>query len=130
MGERRGSRRQRSLLRGLLFVSAERGGMACLVRDLSDKGARVIFSDTVALPEMVDLHLPQRGLKLRARVKWRRQDEIGLSFVESDRVPAADSTAAEVAERVAVLEAEITSLRKLLGRLKRASAKNNGEAAA
>jgi hypothetical protein len=30
------------------------------VRDLSEKGARIIFSDTVTLPDVVDLYIPQR----------------------------------------------------------------------
>ncbi|HTZ03782.1 MAG TPA: PilZ domain-containing protein [Xanthobacteraceae bacterium] len=118
MGERRISRRNKSFLRGFVYVSRKRGALACLVRDLSEKGARIIFSDTVTLPEMVDLYIPQRELTLRARVQWRRGDEIGLAFVETARAPAAAPSPAEVVQRVAMLEAEIASLRALLKRLK------------
>ncbi|MGC1779867.1 MAG: PilZ domain-containing protein [Xanthobacteraceae bacterium] len=118
MGERRGSRRSKSFLRGFVYVSRKRGALACLIRDLSEKGARIIFSDTVTLPEMVDLYIPQREQTLRARVQWRRGDEIGLAFVVAGRAPDAAPSAAEVVQRVAMLEAEITSLRTLLKRLK------------
>ncbi|HEX3938484.1 MAG TPA: PilZ domain-containing protein [Xanthobacteraceae bacterium] len=118
MGERRGLRRSKSFLRGFVYVSRKRGALACLIRDLSDKGARIIFSDTVTLPEMVDLYIPQREQTLRARVQWRRSDEIGLAFVEAARAPDAAPNAAEVVQRVAMLEAEIASLRVLLKRLK------------
>jgi len=118
MGERRGSRRTKSFLRGFVYVSRKRGALACLIRDLSEKGARIIFSDTVTLPEIVELYIPQREQTLRARVQWRRNDEIGLGFIEAARAADAAPTATEVVQRVAMLEAEIASLRVLLKRLK------------
>ena len=118
MSERRNSRRSKSFLRGFVYVSRKRGALACLVRDLSDKGARIIFSDEVTLPEMVELYIPQREQTLRARVTWRKNDEIGLAFVADERPVAAGPSASEVAQCVALLEAEITSLRALLRRMK------------
>jgi hypothetical protein len=130
MGERRNSRRTKSFLRGFVYVSRKRGALACLVRDLSEKGARIIFPDTVTLPDMVDLYIPQRDQTLRARVQWRRNDEIGLAFIEAERAPAAAPNAADIVQRVAMLEAEIGSLRALLKRLKTEKADANDEAAA
>jgi PilZ domain-containing protein len=118
MGERRGSRRSKSFLRGFVYVSRKRGALACLVRDLSEKGARIVFSDTVTLPDVVDLYIPQRDQTLRARVEWRRNDEIGLGFTATERNAEAPPSATEVVQRVAMLEAEIASLRVLLKRLK------------
>jgi len=118
MAERRNARRSKSFLRGLVYVSRKRGGLSCLIRDLSDKGARIVFSDTVTLPDTVELYIPQREQTLRARVTWRRNDEIGLAFSAAERPAEAPPTATEVADRVAVLEAEIASLRALLKRIK------------
>jgi hypothetical protein len=125
MSERRGSRRHKSFLRGFVCVSRQRGALACLIRDFSEKGARILFSETIALPEVVELYIPQKDRTLRARVQWRRHDEIGLAFIETERAPAA----AEVTQRVAMLEAEIASLRGLLRRLKRENQRGAGEAA-
>jgi len=130
MGERRGSRRSKSFLRGFVYVSRKRGALACLIRDLSDKGARIIFSDTVTLPDVVELYIPQREQTLRARVQWRRNDEIGLAFTQAERAAEASPSAAEVVQRVAMLEAEIASLRTLLKRLKAEKADPVDEAAA
>lgn len=130
MGERRNSRRSKSFLRGFVYVSRKRGALACLVRDLSDKGARIIFSDTVTLPDMVELYIPQREQTLHARVQWRRNDEIGLGFTAVERAPDTTPSAGEVAQRVALLEAEIVALRALLKRLKRDKAELGDEAAA
>lgn len=118
MGERRNSRRSKSFLRGFVYVSRKRGALACLIRDLSDKGARIVFSDTVTLPDMVELYIPQREQTLRARVSWRRNDEIGLAFIAAEHAPDTTPTAGEVIQRVAMLEAEIASLRTLLKRIK------------
>ena len=118
MSERRISRRNKSFPRGFVYVSRKRGGLACIIRDLSEKGARIVFSDTVMLPEMVDLYIPQREQMLRARVQWRRQDEIGLAFLEAAHAPDAAPTEAEVVQRIAQLEAKLASLRALLKRLK------------
>jgi hypothetical protein len=130
MGERRGSRRSKSFLRGFVYVSRKRGALACLIRDLSEKGARIIFSDTVTLPDVVELYIPQREQTLRARVQWRRNDEIGLGFSAADRAAEASPSATEVAQRLALLEAEIVSLRALLKRLKAEKAEARDEAAA
>ena len=130
MGERRGLRRSKSFLRGFVYISRKRGALACLIRDLSDNGARIIFSENVMVPETVELYIPQREQTLRARVKWRRKGEIGLAFADAARAPQAEPTAADVVQRMAMLEAEITSLRALLKQLKREKSVASDEAAA
>ncbi len=130
MSERRNSRRSKSFLRGFVYVSHKRGALACLVRDLSEKGARIIFSDQVTLGDVVDLYIPQREQTLRARVQWRKNDEIGLGFTEIERAVEASPTAGEIAERVAMLEAEIVSLRTMLKRMKAENADGFDEAVA
>ena len=129
MSERRNTRRSKSFLQGFVYVSRKRGALACLVRDLSDKGARIVFSDTVTLPDVIELYIPQREQTLRARVQWRRNDEIGLAFDVAAREPDVAPDTGEVAQRVALLEAEIASLRALLKRLKHGKTDAADEAA-
>jgi hypothetical protein len=117
MGERRRSPRQKSFLRGCVYFNKRRNALDCLIRDLSAEGARIIFSEAVNVPDVVDLYIPQKEQTVRARVQWRHGDEIGLAF--PDHVHAADgSTNGELAVRVAQLESEIASLRRVLKRLK------------
>jgi len=119
MSERRRARRLKSFLRGFVYFDKRRGVMSCLVRDLSDEGARIIFSETVTIPDVVNLHIPQKDITLRARVTWRRGDEIGLGFSASASTMAEPLPGtAELMKRVAQLEAEIASLRKVLRRMK------------
>jgi hypothetical protein len=118
MGERRRVTRQKSFLRGCVYFNNRRSAFDCLIRDLSDKGARIIFSDTVSVPDMVDLHIPQKEQTVRARVEWRHGGEVGLAF--PDAIRAADGTSdSELSARVAKLEGEIASLRRALKRLQR-----------
>jgi len=119
MSERRRARRLKSFLRGFVYFDKRRGVMSCLVRDLSDEGARIIFSETVTIPDVVNLHLPQKDITLQAKVTWRRGDEIGLGFdgaAKTTAEPLPDQ--AELMKRVAQLEAEIASLRKVLRPMK------------
>jgi hypothetical protein len=117
MGERRGTRRQKSFLRGFVYFDKRRGVMSCLVRDLSDEGARIIFSETVTIPDVVNLHIPQREQTWRAQVQWRRGDEIGLGFTEA--TPVAVAQEIELSKRVAQLEGEIAALQRTIKQLKR-----------
>jgi hypothetical protein len=118
MGERRVTRRQKSFLRGFVYFDKRRGVMSCLVRDLSDDGARIIFSQSVSIPAVINLHIPQRDLSFRAKVTWRRGDEIGLALTSAVPVAAA-SPESELIQRVAQLEAEIIALKRTIKQLKR-----------
>jgi len=121
MSERRGSRRQKSFLRGFVYFDKRRGVMSCLVRDLAGEGARIIFSETVTIPDVLNLHIPQREQTWRAHVQWRRGDEIGLGFTTATAV-AAVSQESELIQRVAQLEAQITELKRTIKKLKREDA--------
>ena len=116
MGERRQAGRRKSFLRGLVYFDNKHGALSCLVRDLSDKGARIIFSENVTVPETFDLHILQKNQTLRARVSWRRGDEIGLDFPA--KVAAAKPRAGALVKRVTELEGEVASLRKVLKEMK------------
>jgi hypothetical protein len=117
MAERRQAIRQKSFLRGCVYFNKRRSALDCLIRDYSEHGARIIFSETVNVPDLVDLYIPQKEQTVRARVQWRCGDEIGLAF--PDAVRAADgSDVGELALRVAQLESELAGLRRLVKKLK------------
>jgi hypothetical protein len=128
MSERRRSVRHRSFLRGSITFNNGRTAIDCLIRDLSDLGARVTFSDAVTVPDIFDIYIPQKEQTLRARVLWRHGGELGISFPGTGhQSPAADI--GDLAARVAQLEAEVATLRRMLKRLK-ASAAADGDSKA
>ena len=130
MGERRRSSRQKSFLRGCIYFNARRSAVDCLIRDLSGAGARLIFSAAVNVPDKIDLYIAQKEEMLRAHVQWRYGDEAGIAFVRGGQLGAAPpSPDQQLAERVARLELEIASLRRMLRRLKREVADGTVQAA-
>jgi uncharacterized protein YceH (UPF0502 family) len=131
MTELRQYRRTKSFLRGLIYDCRKRGAMDCMIRDLSEDGARIALSQTVALPEVIELDIPQRELRRRARVVWRRNDEVGLCFSQVDRAPdVAAMTAEDITARIGMLEAEIALLRARLSSLNEAETETGDKAVA
>jgi hypothetical protein len=117
MSERRQTSRQKSFLRGRVIFNKGRFSLDCMVRDLSNLGARIIFADNVNVPDIVDLHIPQRNKTARALVTWRHGDEIGIAFSEEDRVISPASVDDDLVKRVSQLEAEIVVLQRSLKRV-------------
>jgi hypothetical protein len=116
MSERRNNTRKKAFLQGRIYFNNRRSALDCLIRDISDTGAKLIFSDSVQTPDSIELYVPQ---KVRAIVQWRRGDEIGVAFTDAETIaerPAGN--AAELAARVQKLEDEVASLRRLLRRMK------------
>ena len=120
MTERRESARQKSFLKGRIYFNHRRSSVDCLVRDISDQGAKLKFSETVAIPEAFELYIPNRDETFRARVQWRTGEEVGVAF-ESEDVPAPslapDASAGDLAARVRRLESELAMLQRRVNEL-------------
>jgi PilZ domain len=128
MNGRRASLRQKSFLRGVVYFDKRRSETACLVRDLSEDGARIVLSQTITIPDVIELQIPQREQTLSARVQWRRADEVGLSSSKPDTATTPREN--QLIKRIAELEAEITTLQRTIKRLKRDSNGDGGIEAA
>ena len=119
MSERRSGTRQKSFLRGRIYFNNRRSSVDCLIRDISAEGARLVFSDAITVPDIVDIYIPQKEQTLRAHVHWRHGQELGVTFAATaaaapEQLPAAD----DLAGRVERLEAEIAQLKRMLKKLK------------
>ncbi len=130
MKERRSSSCQKSFLQGRIYYNNRRSSIDCVVRDYSETGAKLKFSEAVAVPEAVELYVPNREATRRARVEWRSGSEMGVSFVE---VPAApkqtDVPQGDLAARVQRLENEIVVLKRFVNELRAINRKTHGEVA-
>ena len=121
--ERRRITRNKSFLRGMIQFNNRRNVVDCLIRDISPYGARLIFSDAVTTPDVLDLYIPQKEQTLRIHVIWRHGQEVGVAFAQATQVdPAAETgepaSSAGLAERVARLELEIAGLKRILKKMK------------
>src|SRR6201991_6067 len=91
--ERRRVARQKSFLRGMIYFNNRRSAVDCLVRDISPYGARLIFSDAVTTPDVLDLYIPQKEQTLRVQVIWRHGQEAGVSFAQAAQLdPVAEQS--------------------------------------
>jgi len=117
--ERRTRVRQRSFLQGRLYFNNRRSSLDCLVRDISGEGARLKVSDSVAIPEIVELHIPNKDETYRAKVQWRTGYELGVTFDHAEEAPSIvpAATPADMPERVRRLETEVASLHRKLNEL-------------
>ncbi|MBI2713540.1 MAG: PilZ domain-containing protein [Rhizobiales bacterium] len=129
MAERRQTSRQRSFLRGLVYLGNSPSAVSCLVRDMSDTGARLTFSAPIAAIDTIELHIPVKGQTLRGKVKWREGDEIGIGFISDAGVEAPPAGDDELAVRVARLEGEIAALKQMVKRLQKATTTSITDAA-
>jgi PilZ domain len=112
----------RSVTRARAFLKAQirfNNGMStmdCLIRDLSEGGARLQISDSVALPSSFELYIPKRDETRRAILHWRNSEEIGVGFQGSS---LSGSETHGLLQRVAQLESDTANLRRLVEAMQR-----------
>ncbi len=115
MSDKRSGTRWPSCLKGQ--VRARDGRVVdCLVRDFSESGARIEVVGTTTLPHSFELFFPLRQATFRAQVRWRGENEIGLTFENPEAAPS-DPVQAKLVERMLQLEAENAELRERLAGL-------------
>ncbi len=113
--EHRSAPRVRSVLKAEIRYNDGLMSVPCVVRDISDFGARLDLSDEVALPDRFDLFIDKRHQTHRAVVRRRHGRDVGVSF---DDQPEPKATAeADLTRRVEKLEAELAEVRTVLGQL-------------
>jgi hypothetical protein len=108
MRERREFQRGRTYLGGRLAFNNQYCSVDCLVRNMSQNGAKLVFEGTVLLPGEFDLTLPQKGENRRARIVWREQDEAGVTFLQAGGGQGVVSI--ETARRIKRLERDRAAL--------------------
>lgn len=76
--------RIQTLLAGRIMFA--NGAIDCVVRDISQKGARLRVPDAKAVPQTFELNIKQHAITRPATVRWRRKTEVGVSFMPERRV--------------------------------------------
>jgi hypothetical protein len=61
------------------IIAFGRTQMACIIRNVSDGGAKLEVTSVRSVPDAFDLHLPNHRPQ-RCRVAWRSLKEIGVAF--------------------------------------------------
>ena len=120
---RRTTVRQKSFLPGRIHFNNRQMSVECLIRDVSSDGAKLKVSESISLPEMIELYITGKDEYRRARIQWRRGNEVGLAFiVDNIEAPALAPGAPsdELAARVRRLEADVATLQRIVRELRSA----------
>ena len=118
MTENRREPRKRTFLKGRIVFNSGKSSMDCLVRDISDSGARIVLDETMVLPERFILEIPQKDTTFTANLRWRHEDGVGVVIDASSAgtpAPTPSDDVARLRRRVAELETENRALRLRLG---------------
>ncbi len=84
MQERREHQRRLTYLGGQAAFGWRYCALDCLVRNLSQNGAQLVFSEHPLIPDEFDLMIAHTGDSRRARIAWRYQAKIGVRFAAYD----------------------------------------------
>jgi hypothetical protein len=85
MQDRRQSARDKVIYGGLAEVDESGATRECVVRNISQTGAHLEFSNLVKFPkEKMSLTIARKGRSFLARVVWWRDNFVGIAF-SSDR---------------------------------------------
>jgi len=127
MNDRRTRTRQKSFLQGRVFYNNRRSSLDCLVRDFSDHGARLKISESIVMPEVVELYIPNKDEAYRAHVQWRTGEEVGVAFDGPDGSPSIVPSSPDLLARVHRLETDMASLQRKVQELLNDRRKRQGE---
>ena len=78
--ERRAEPRHRVFKGGALSFNEGYGALECVVRNLSEHGARLRFGDTPAVPPRFMLRVSGEGRSRHAHVRWRSLTDVGVAL--------------------------------------------------
>ena len=92
MLDRRESVRDKVMYGGVAEIGEGGTTRDCIVRNISDRGATIEFSNVVNFPkEQMSLRIARKGRSFLAKVIWWRDNFVGVAFrAESPAEPVSD----------------------------------------
>jgi hypothetical protein len=81
MLDRRQSPRDKVIYGGVAEIGERGATRECIVRNISEKGARIEFSNVIKLPrQQISLTIARKGRSFLARIIWWRDNFVGVAF--------------------------------------------------
>jgi hypothetical protein len=81
MLDRRQDARDKVIYGGVAEIGGRNGPRDCIVRNISEKGASLEFSNVVRLPhERMSLTIARKGRSFLAKIIWWRDNFVGVAF--------------------------------------------------
>jgi PilZ domain len=115
MLDRRQNAREKVIYGGVAEVGERGATKDCVVRNISEKGARIEFNNVVKLPkEQISLTIARKGRSFLAKVIWWRDNFVGVAF--SSEQPY-DLPVSDLEERLRKSEAKKRQLQRRIKQL-------------
>ena len=76
--DRRGEQRRRVFKGAVLRIDGGYASSECVVRSLSDHGARLCFGDALAIPQQFQMRMSDEVAFRQVEVRWRRGGDVGV----------------------------------------------------
>ena len=73
--------RRRMLKGGTIAFNGRHSTMPCVVRDISDTGARLQVAQSNGVPDTFELLIDLDGFEAHVEIAWREQTEVGVRFL-------------------------------------------------
>lgn len=112
MDEHRPSPRVRTFLAGRLIFNQGASSLDCIIRNVSETGAKLEASGSVTVPECCDLLILAKGETRPVRIVWRHEETIGVHFADRD-----GGAEMKLAARLKAARDENTHLREMIQNL-------------
>ena len=81
MPDRRQSPRDKVIYGGVAEIGERGATRKCIVRNISEKGARIEFSNVIKLPrQQISLTIARKGRSFLAKIIWWRDNFVGVAF--------------------------------------------------
>jgi hypothetical protein len=91
MLDRRQSARDKVIYGGVAEIGDDGATRDCVVRNISEQGAKIEFSPAVKLhKEQMSVAIARKGRSFLARVVWWRDNFVGVAFSAESELPASD----------------------------------------
>ena len=92
MLDRRESARDKVMYGGVAEIGDHGATRECIIRNISDRGATIEFSNDLQLPkEQLSLRIARKGRSFLAKVIWWRDNFVGVAFrAETPAEPVSD----------------------------------------
>ena len=114
MPDRRQNARDKVIYGGVAGIGEDGATRECVVRNISEHGASLEFSNVIKLPkEQMSLKIARKGQSFLAKVIWWRDNFVGVAF--SDEPPALPES--DLDERLRKSEAKKRQLQRRIKEL-------------
>jgi hypothetical protein len=91
MLDRRRNARDKVIYGGVAGIGEDGATRECVVRNISETGASVEFSNVIKLPrEQMSLTIARKGRSFLAKVIWWRDNFVGVAFSSETEMPVSD----------------------------------------